>query len=579
MIRLLLLAAACASLPGLFPFPHLTPDMLRNPDSAMRLVRIEDMIAAGHRLHLVVRDGSGSGTIVQWSHLLDSLLLLLATPLAPSLGWHAALHAAGLVSGPLSLAALGAATAWAAAPVARPGWLWLGAYAAGAAPAIRNYGAVGEISHHVLLAVSAVMAAGWTLRLLRHETPPAIGAVSLAAWTVFGLWLSPEAIPFCLAGAGSLWLAWLLHPTPGLQRALTAHGLTFVALTTLDVAVDPPPAGRGALDPDCVSLLFVLLAAGAAAAAMAARTGRRWPTIAVAAMAAVGFFVAAPQILQGTQGLMTPEQNAAMLPYVSEFTPAASLADWITFLSGAIFAFSALLAWAWKMRRTQTGKLLAYTAACILASVALAAHNLRFAGYPEVASAILLPVLLSSISAASLAASAQSAARLVTILAIVGLPAAYNLLAEPTHMAATSPPIACGIAGAAALLTPYPGQIVLADVNDTPDLLYRTRSLTVGSLYHRSPANFMRLRAAWRSEPGSTPSPEFQATKATLVLACPGAARSSLLAGLPLTTLLDRLDADAPPSWLELKGSENGYKLYEEKQSFIEKTDQKAFTP
>ena len=152
-------------------------------------------------------------------------------------------------------------------------------------------------------------------------------------------------------------------------------------------------------------------------------------------MAAVGFFVAAPQILQGTQGLMTPEQNAAMLPYVSEFTPAASLADWITFLSGAIFAFSALLAWAWKMRRTQTGKLLAYTAACILASVALAAHNLRFAGYPEVASAILLPVLLSSISAASLAASAQSAARLVTILAIVGLPAAYNLLAEPTHMA------------------------------------------------------------------------------------------------------------------------------------------------
>ena len=43
--------------------------------------------------------------------------------------------------------------------------------------------------------------------------------------------------------------------------------------------------------------------------------------------------------------------------------------------------------------------------------------------------------------------------------------------------------------------------VVPADVNDTPDLLYRTQVRTVGSLYHRDIEAFARLRAAWRVPP------------------------------------------------------------------------------
>ena len=50
--------------PGLFSVG------LIEADTAMRLVRIEDSIRAGSPLHAVLRDSSGHGTVLHWSHLL-----------------------------------------------------------------------------------------------------------------------------------------------------------------------------------------------------------------------------------------------------------------------------------------------------------------------------------------------------------------------------------------------------------------------------------------------------------------------------------------------------------------------------
>jgi hypothetical protein len=115
-----------------------------------------------------------------------------------------------------------------------------------------------------------------------------------------------------------------------------------------------------------------------------------------------------------------------------------------------------------------------------------------------------------------------------------------------------------------ALLEGHPDAVVLADVNDGPALLYQTRVRIVGSLYHRNIDGFMRLRAAWRDVPGAEPGMPLRATQATLVLGCPGEARSMMLEGLPETTLLDRLDAGQPPPWLHRVGDAGpgGYVLY-----------------
>jgi hypothetical protein len=104
---------------------------------------------------------------------------------------------------------------------------------------------------------------------------------------------------------------------------------------------------------------------------------------------------------------------------------------------------------------------------------------------------------------------------------------------------------------------------VLADVDDTPELLYRTGVLTVGSLYHTNIAAFMRLRAAWRSGASPVEPDAVRATGAAAILACPGEARSLLVQDLPPRTLLDQLDQDRPPPWLTLVGrGADGSTLY-----------------
>ena len=77
-------------------------------------------------------------------------------------------------------------------------------------------------------------------------------------------------------------------------------------------------------------------------------------------------------------------------------------------------------------------------------------------------------------------------------------------------------------------------------------------------------AGFLRLRAAWRSEPSATVPAAVAATDAALVLFCPTAERSPLVRDLPRDTLLDRLNQDDVPAWLRLVATdaESGNRLY-----------------
>ena len=88
-----------------------------------------------------------------------------------------------------------------------------------------------------------------------------------------------------------------------------------------------------------------------------------------------------------------------------------------------------------------------------------------------------------------------------------------------------------------------PGRVVLSDVNDVSEILYRTGMRTVGSLYHRSPQNFLKLRAAWRSRPAVDGADAVRQAGADLVLFCLRPRRSSLVADIAGETLLDALRA------------------------------------
>ena len=125
--------------------------------------------------------------------------------------------------------------------------------------------------------------------------------------------------------------------------------------------------------------------------------------------------------------------------------------------------------------------------------------------------------------------------------------AAYRLAgAAPPHATAD----ACDVKDAMPLLRPYAGQVVLADVNITPELLYWTAVRTVGSLYHRGATGYLRLRAAWRTMDIEQVPPAVLATGASLVLVCRGAKRNLLVGDLPPDTLWDQLSHDKPPTWI-----------------------------
>jgi hypothetical protein len=122
----------------------------------------------------------------------------------------------------------------------------------------------------------------------------------------------------------------------------------------------------------------------------------------------------------------------------------------------------------------------------------------------------------------------------------------------------------CDLRHIAPLLADATGQVVLAEAQNTPELLYRTGVLTVGSLYQHGLPAYFRARDAWRSVPGATPPAAVTATGAKFVLFCPAAGRYALVQDLPKTTLWDALAANQPPPWLVLTAQDpaTGWRLY-----------------
>jgi hypothetical protein len=537
---------------------------LVNPDSYMRLVRLDEILSAGQVLDEVARDGSGRGTQLHWAHLVDSLLLLLAQPLHLFLPWRESLHAAAAAFGPLGVGALGAAAAWAAAPLAARSFLWLAPLAAGLAPAVAGYGIPGVLHHHGALMVVVTMLGGWALRGAMADPPRGAG-IAMGAWSAVGIWFTPEAMPFILLAFGLVWIAWLEGP-PGnaSRRVVREAGFGFLLAVALILSADPPRPDRWAALPDRISSLHLAMAASTAlAAAFTWWVDRlplpRWPRLAVGCAVGavcVGAWIALfPGLLRGAEGLLDEATGALFFRGIAEMAPVRGLADWLTYLSGGIAGAVVI-----GVLAVRSGNLAALAGAvAAVALVAFSVQHVRFASYPACLAAALLPVVLTRLSAA-LAGSRAALARVGTIVVFILLPQLGSTLARPSAPPAGAPGAACPVEAAVPLLLPHPGRVVLSDVNDVPEILYRTQVKTVGSLYHRSAGNFLRLREAWRGN-GIAP---LRAAEVELVLFCPRPRAGSIVHDLPEGTLYDALLAGQPPSWLvEIGRGVAGHVLYE----------------
>jgi hypothetical protein len=386
-------------------------------------------------------------------------------------------------------------------------------------------------------------------------------------------------MPFILMAFAGIWLAWLkVDQAVGLVArdigpVVRGAGLTFLALIGCAYAVDPPYAGYGSVEIDRLSVVYFALAlitfflsAATAVVDRVCISGKARTVLGLMLPAAglVIWIALFPAVIRGPSGLMSAQETREFIDNITEMQPVTTVTGAVQFLLTG-FVVAASLLWLALRRRSL---LIGYAGLCALILVTLGVMHLRFAAYPCVAGAVLLPILVTLISA-SLAERSELlnvGARFALILLFMsalrvgGMPG----LASPAKAAVEPALPNCGVGDLAPMLAPYAGHVVLADIDRTPELLYRTRVLTVASLYHRNVAAFMRLRAAWRSMPSDSVPDAVRQTGATLVLACHSAKRSPLIADLPPDTLLDRLDHGEVPAWLEKvsEDKESGNMLY-----------------
>ena len=556
---------------GLYALGDVLAGSLLNPDSYMRLVRLHDILAQHVPLDVVARDGSGDGTVLPWSHLLDALILVLSAPLRAMMSGPQALHWTAVALGPIGIGLLGVALAWVLAPLTSRAWRWTAPVSAATSLFIVGYGLSGVVHHHVLVAFTITMTVGYAVRA---------GAAGERAgwlmgfWAGAGLWLTPETMPFTIATYGGVGLAWLLQPSRSeYGRALLVGGCGFLLLVCAAVAIDPPHGGYGDTEIDRISIVYVVLATVVFAIGWSTWQLDRWclpagrrAAIGIAVVVAgLGLWLALfPAVAKGPDGLMDAQQAKAFFGAISEMEPVKSFRDaWRGLLDGML-AVSVLLAITARTR----SPLWAYGAIAGSLTVVLGFMHLRFLTYPATLAAGTLPLAMTCGERwlAQLPAQVQSAARVTGLGLFLAAPYAIDT-ANALSSGAASPQDAepsCSVRLLGPLLAPYAGQVVMADVNDSPELLYRTELRTVGSLYHTHVAAFMRLRAAWRSAPSEHVPEAVRATRASLLLFCPHTSRSALVADLPPNTLWDRLNRGEPPVWLEEIGEDprSGHVLY-----------------
>jgi hypothetical protein len=557
---LFLLGAGLNVAIGAQGWPAVFAGNLADPDSYMRLERLMDGIRAGHLTNIVARDDSGAGVLVEWSRLMDAVIWALALPLAVFIGWRHALFAAGVALGPVAAGFLGLALAFAAERFVLRSLLWMLPVSAALLPALANYAAPGAVTHHVLLLALIALTAGLVVRAWDGD-----GGWHFCAGLAggFAVWLTPETFPFILLCYGILLVRWLEVPE---GPAMAACGAGFFDVLGFGLAIDPPVGGYGFVEIDRLSVVFAGLGLAMLLIGVALWRLQRLKNLfhrRVAGVAATVLLLAAweaifPQVLRGPYGLMSAADARLFFAQIQEMQPAAPDVTSFAFLFPGMLALVIALVRALQTRDWRWW----YVFACLAALLVLGIRFLRFAPVSSAAAAAVVAIALTSVSVRFLDRPALAASARMSLLVLLLLVPRLPALAHAAKPAPAGP--SCDLRGFAPALGVAAGKIVLADVNETPELLWRSRILTVGSLYHHGVAGFLRLRAAWRATPGTTEPPEVAATGAQYVLFCSGAGRTDLVADLPQATLWDALLAGHMPPWLSLAAADQktGWRLY-----------------
>ncbi|MGH8277907.1 MAG: hypothetical protein ACRETH_14555, partial [Steroidobacteraceae bacterium] len=324
-------------------------------------------------------------------------------------------------------------------------------------------------------------------------------------------------LPFALIAVAGLAVPWVLDGDEASAGRVEGCALGYTAVAAASWLLDPPNGGLFSIEVDRLSLPYVFLGSLLLAAAKALRrvslpgAGRRLAALLAAGLlAGVRWLAAFPELARGIAP-GTPAEVQRLIwgnnPELQTIHTAKRLIGWG---GGGILS---LLFFSLELLKAQGDKrkfwLLSYATVCAATLLAISIIHIRFAPYAEAAGAVALAIGASHLRNR---AGAVPAALFGTILAVAPIYAAATDAGDARLLS-------CRVAEAARWLKDE-RDVVYVDIDFAPELLWRTRAMTVGTLYHRGYKGIARYLRASRALTDDDARAALEAARVKRVLLC-----------------------------------------------------------
>ncbi len=443
----------------------------------------------------------------------------------------------------------------------------------------------GRIDHHnvqMVLCLLSLAGAGLSRREIK-------GAILAGAATGLGVAIGLEALIFEAVIGAAFAVGFLIDPEE--KRAAAAYGLTLTAVMVAAFAIQTPPWRWSVVACDALALNLVggLTVAGLGLAAIAHLSAKRPPWVRFALLAILGLATASvylgldPNCRHGFFADIDPRIRPIWLNYVNEVRP-------IQWFWGHNQAQAVTVATPWvvgvigwiglglkRARRTQSYWLIGVLLAMGIAAGAVA---VRMSGYAEwfaapiTAAAVLIPaqrygvggvltVLLAAAAGTPSIASALATQADKFIVPSKPAKAAHHTVGVNTAAAkpgsskasAAPPPPApkdhCFETSAyKALAAATPPGLVLSEVDLGPFILAHTDNSALAAPYHRMSWGILKAHAIFSAPADGGAEAMARQAGIAYVLECRFHGRHGR-SGMTKDSLQKRLDAGAPPTWLQ----------------------------
>lgn len=563
----------------------ITGEWFVGADTYMRIIRVHDwwqglLSDGGWYDSLSTRSNWPEGEILHWTRPLDILLIVLAAPFWPFVGFDKALFISGVIVSPVvSLLAMWALLYGTRALLDTRGQailLVLFAFQ----PITRFYFLAARPDHHALILLSFTLTLAFMLRY-GHAPDDQRNAPAWAGLaTAFGIWVSVESLTTELYALAALGLPWLMTGDTrwlsGLRRFAFAGAL---ALATMLLIEQPPSGWLSSEEFDRLSTVHVVLLALIALGIEIMWRGRmrsreHWQSrlgLCIGGALAAAFIMAAlyPAFFKGPFGAAMDARLADLwLGKIQELQP-LWVADWDTIIGAAHIVGPTLwlAVWAWQRHQTRSEgtkfdeTMLILVLAGIL-YLPLTLYQVRWGAYLGVSVAIAWAVVLQRLldwHGGPKVGPAPGTPILrvpVFVLVVLAHVIVGGLLALLKPESATDKAQVCKWRDLQPVLVSeaFGGgmpRTILSHIHQGPEIMYRTPHRVIGSPYHRNTEGILDNYNALATTNLDESYEIFFQREIDFVVLCVDSPEERHFLKIEGDTMIRKITEDEPPEWLQ----------------------------